>query len=249
MPERDPWGLRALAALLLVTAFAFSTGPYGGTLLDGFRAHGGVPPVPPRIDAWVTPPAYTGRAPMFLTADANRSQSKFEVPRDSEVTVRVTGGSGEETLDFLGADGQAPADRSCRARRLATAAVSVPQSGIRQFAAQAFGRRHAAAELRRPRRCADWSFRVIQDKPPTIRFLDEPSRALNGTLELKYAIEDDYGAVSADAEIAQAGPANPNAHPLYDAPKVPLSAAAPRRRRCGQDQPEPDRAPVGRRRW
>ena len=30
VPERDPWGLRAVAALLLVTAFAFSFGPTGG---------------------------------------------------------------------------------------------------------------------------------------------------------------------------------------------------------------------------
>jgi hypothetical protein len=35
VPERDPWGLRAVAALLLVTAFAFSFGPSGGRMSDG----------------------------------------------------------------------------------------------------------------------------------------------------------------------------------------------------------------------
>src|SRR5690606_36807875 len=52
VPERDPWGLRAAAALLLVTALAFSTGPYGGQVGDAFRPAPGESPVPPRIDAW-----------------------------------------------------------------------------------------------------------------------------------------------------------------------------------------------------
>ncbi|TJV12905.1 MAG: DUF4175 domain-containing protein, partial [Mesorhizobium sp.] len=38
VPERDPWGLRAVAALVLVTAFAFSFGPSGGRIADGFSA-------------------------------------------------------------------------------------------------------------------------------------------------------------------------------------------------------------------
>ena len=71
VPERDPWGLRAAVALLLATAFAFSFGPLGGRVADGFRAHGWMETIPPRIDAWVTPPAYTGKAPVFLTSINN----------------------------------------------------------------------------------------------------------------------------------------------------------------------------------
>ena len=37
--------------------------------------------MPPRIDAWVTPPAYTGRAPIFLTAESNAEHRRFTVPR------------------------------------------------------------------------------------------------------------------------------------------------------------------------
>ena len=126
VPERDPWGIRAVAALLLVTAFAFSFGPFGGSLRDGFKAHGWMETVPPRIDAWVTPPAYTGKAPVFLTSSAGlqaaspaggqtgdqadvqeeaRAPSSFTVPENSELSLRVTGGSGEETLVFTDAAG------------------------------------------------------------------------------------------------------------------------------------------------
>ena len=41
IPQRDPWGLRAAAALLFVTAFAVSFGPLGGRLGD---AHGKAAP-------------------------------------------------------------------------------------------------------------------------------------------------------------------------------------------------------------
>ena len=37
VPERDPWALRAVAALLLVTAFAYSLGSGGGNIGDLFR--------------------------------------------------------------------------------------------------------------------------------------------------------------------------------------------------------------------
>ena len=83
IPERDPWALRALVGLLLVVAFAFSGGPLGGRLGDAFRAHGSAEVLPVRIDAWVTPPAYTGKPPVFMTAEANRDQPLF-VKRMSE---------------------------------------------------------------------------------------------------------------------------------------------------------------------
>ncbi|TIV69860.1 MAG: DUF4175 domain-containing protein, partial [Mesorhizobium sp.] len=73
VPDHDRWGLRAVVGLLFVTAFAFSFGPFGGRISDGFVASAARDTVPPRIDAWVTPPAYTGKPPLFLTADANQA--------------------------------------------------------------------------------------------------------------------------------------------------------------------------------
>ncbi|MES0206928.1 DUF4175 domain-containing protein [Mesorhizobium australicum] len=142
VPERDPWGLRAVAALLLVTAFAFSFGPTGGRLGDGFSAHGTLDTVPPRIDAWVTPPAYTGKPPIFLTADANQATPTFHVPEGSDVSLRVTGGSGEETLAYADKDGNAraidPASPQAAAKPAASPAVP-SASKVRQFASKLTG--------------------------------------------------------------------------------------------------------------
>src|SRR5690606_24958715 len=57
VPSRDPWAIRAAAALLVVIAFSWSLGPHGGSIGDAFRVHGSAPAVGPRVDAWVTPPA------------------------------------------------------------------------------------------------------------------------------------------------------------------------------------------------
>jgi len=217
VPERDPWGLRAVAALLVVTAFAFSVGPFGGSLLDGFRAAPGAPPVPPRVDAWVTPPAYTGRPPIFLTADANRTSTSFEAPQGSDVTLRVTGGAGDETLTY------APAAGEARMLEPDAGAEGKPvRAGVRNFAGKldadgTLALKSGETELMR------WAFKVIPDTAPTIKFLGEPKRAVNGTLELAYSIQDDYGAASGKAEFEQVEPQAADARPLYEAPDMPLT--------------------------
>ncbi len=217
LPERDPWGLRAVAALVVVTAFAFSFGPLGGRLTDGFSAHAGAEILPPRIDAWITPPAYTRKAPVFLTAQANQPGGAFIVPEGSDLALRVTGGNGDETLNFTGAGGMI--------REIAPkgAAADAPQDGVaaRQFEGKltadgVLALKSGDSDLR------DWTFRVIPDNPPTIKFIGEPKRAANGTLELNYEIVDDYGAASAKAEFDLAEPQMEDARPLYGAPEMPL---------------------------
>ncbi|TPK57499.1 TIGR02302 family protein [Mesorhizobium sp. B2-4-19] len=233
VPERDPWGLRAVAALLLVTAFAFSFGPTGGRIADGFSTHGAHDAVPPRIDAWVTPPAYTGKPPIFLTADANQATPTFHVPEGSDVSLRVTGGSGEETLAYADKDGNArtidPAGpQAASAKPAASPAAPTPASPskVRQFIGKLTGDGTLTLKSGEDQ-LGRWAFAVIEDKPPQIRFVGEPKRAANGAFELNYRIDDDYGAATAKAVFALADPQAPGAHPLYGPPEMPL--ALPRR--------------------
>jgi uncharacterized protein (TIGR02302 family) len=254
VPERDPWGLRAAVALLVAMAFAFSFGPLGGRLADGFRAHSWMETIPPRIDAWVTPPAYTGKAPVFLTSNSNAPttgqpasqpagqaaapppQSSFTVPENSELSLRVTGGSGEETLAFTDAAGNmreiepkgaADGQQDGEAASADPAAVApAGTTSVRQFAAKLTGD-GVLSLTSGDRELSTWTFAVTPDHPPVIRFTDEPKRAVNGALELAYEVEDDYGATEAvtDFELEEAPPAD--AHPLYGKPEMKL--ALPRR--------------------
>ncbi|MCF6127204.1 TIGR02302 family protein [Mesorhizobium sp. M7A.F.Ca.CA.001.07.2.1] len=223
VPERDPWGLRAVAALLLVTAFAFSFGPTGGRISDGFNAHGARDIVPPRIDAWVTPPAYTGKPPIFLTADANQAIPTFTVPEGSDVSLRVTGGSGEETLGYADKNGNARAiDPAAPQAAAKPAASPAPPSKVLQFTSKLTGDGTLTLTSGEDQ-LGRWAFAVISDKPPQIRFVGEPKRAANGAFELNYQIDDDYGAATAKAVFALADPQAPNARPLYGAPEMPLT--------------------------
>ncbi|TIV24683.1 MAG: TIGR02302 family protein, partial [Mesorhizobium sp.] len=63
----------------------------------------------------------------------------------------------------------------------------------------------------------------IPDKPPAIRFVGEPKRAVNGSMELNYEIDDDYGAASAKAVFDLSDAPAANAHPLYGPPDLPLT--------------------------
>ncbi|MBE1707013.1 MULTISPECIES: TIGR02302 family protein [Mesorhizobium] len=233
VPERDPWGLRAVAALLLVTAFAFSFGPTGGKIADGFSAHGAHDALPPRIDAWVTPPAYTGKPPIFLTADANQATPTFHVPEGSDVSLRVTGGSGEETLAYADKDGNArvvdpagPQAASAKPAASPAASALASPSKVRQFTSKLTGDGTLTLKSGEDQ-LGRWAFAVIADKPPQIRFVGEPKRAANGAFELNYQIDDDYGAATAKAVFTLADPLAPGAHPLYGPPEMPL--ALPRR--------------------
>jgi uncharacterized protein (TIGR02302 family) len=224
IPERDPWGARAVVVLLFVTAFAYSIGPQGGSVTDAFQPRTGPEAVPARIDAWVTPPSYTGRAPIYLTAEGNREQQIFDVPDGSEFAVRITGGGGE-TLSYMSEAGTSPIEPE---------GGPLPKDAAAPASQQFSGKltRDGVLTLQTGEQAIrGWTFRVIPDEAPEIRFAGDPERALNGTLKLGYEVEDDYGATSGAALFALDGEPSPDARPLYEAPEMALSL--PRRRGSG----------------
>jgi uncharacterized protein (TIGR02302 family) len=225
IPDRDPLALRAAVALLFVVAFAFSFSPFGGSVLDAMRPQARADVIPPRIDAWVTPPAYTGKAPILLTTNGT-ANPVFTVPTGSDVSLRVTGGAGDETLSYTEASGNEREIAANAPVAAAKAQANGAQAATRQFA----GKLTTDGTLTLKSGDQDvqsWAFSIIPDKPPTIEFTGEPKRALNGTLELDYKIVDDYGATSATTEFALADAPAEDASPLYKAPEMPL--ALPRR--------------------
>lgn len=238
VPRYDPWALRAVVALLLVVAMAYSTGPLGGSLGDAFVPHAGAGAIPARVDAWVTPPDYTGRPPVYLTADAQNANTHFTVPTGSKLTVHVIGSSGKERLqqvDGVGnttdiapkAAGKAEtADETTQQQRTVNFEFALAHNGVVELtdAGRSLGR---------------WDFTVTPDTPPTIAFAADPTHALNGTLELAYRATDDYGITGAHAEIVPlTAEDGPDAHPLYDAPKTPL--VVPRRGNDGETKTQLD---------
>jgi uncharacterized protein (TIGR02302 family) len=224
--RHDRFALRAVPALLVVTAFAYSLSINGGTLADAFQpAPAQVTSNPSvRVDAWVTPPAYTGRAPIYLTADGSE-QAPIGVPQFSSLTVRVSGGQSAEKVLFRKASGesqeiavqddtrpqQATGTNTEQASGTPAAPQPTAQTHIMKLeengALQANGR--------------TWNFEVLPDKAPEIAFDGMPRRAVNGALEIGFTVKDDYGVQEAHAEIVPVE-SDPAATPLYPLPDFRL---------------------------
>ncbi len=85
----DPHAFRAAVLLFLVIALTAGRGDAAGRLERALSPRfGGALTGPLTVDVWITPPAYTGRAPIFLDRD---SQWVVEVPKGSSLLAQVGG--------------------------------------------------------------------------------------------------------------------------------------------------------------
>ena len=92
---RDPMALRALTLILVAASFFAAGGERVKQVTAAFDWSGVVAPANFRIDAWVTPPVYTGRPPVMLPGlrpgDTAQAIAPVTVPAGSLVVIRATG--------------------------------------------------------------------------------------------------------------------------------------------------------------
>ncbi|WP_152045042.1 TIGR02302 family protein [Aureimonas psammosilenae] len=230
----DPFAFRAVAVLLLVSAFAYSLGSGGGRVADIFALPAAPTRIAARVDAWVTPPSYTGRPPVYLTGqNAVANEGAVNVPADSVLSVRLSDAS-NASLSFTpegGAKETVPPESAGEpavpgaALSDAPAASSAPAAGAYEFPLRANGRAELSTTLST---LGAWSFAVTPDSAPTIAFAGEPMRARSGALNLSYTVSDDYGVVEARGLMKLHDAPAMGARPLFEPPAIKLSQ--PRRR-------------------
>ncbi|CAN7314630.1 TIGR02302 family protein [Rhizobium sp. LjRoot30] len=222
--SHDRFALRIVPALLLVTSFAYSFSNGSGTLEDAVTQHT-TPAMRPdmRIDAWITPPSYTGRAPLYLTGN-DAAATKLDVPQFSDLTVRITGGDGTEKVLFKG-ENAAPVELTLqdgdKKKTEEPAADKAAETPVDTTAARNHLMKLAeSGTLDVGGR--NWQFNVIPDKGPEIAFDGMPRRSINGALEIGFKAKDDYGIQSAHAEIEPVDQPDAGALPLYPLPEYKL---------------------------
>ena len=225
LAARDPYAVRSLILLALVTTFFAASGERTSRIVAAFDWRGAVAPKLYRVDAWVTPPAYTGRAPVLLPgirhdAPAPGETAAISVPAASELVVRATGLDeigltvrGDLAEEKSNSPGTADGSVERRFRIGGNGAVSV--EGL------------AAGPL-------SWSFRAVPDRPPVIALVKDPQVIGRATVSLTYKVEDDYGVVSAEARLSDPKIARRESaaepRPLIGAPEFPLSLPQARTR-------------------
>lgn len=238
LAARDPYALRFLIALLAVAAFAVAGSDRGARVAAAFDwTSPAADTVPARIDAWVAPPGYTGRPPIFLTAragaqDAPKADAAGAVPDGGAETIRVPQNA---TLVVRGSGGAVEVTVSGAAEELRT--EGRPPEGVTEKKFKLTGDAEAKiASPGAPDRV--WRFSIIPDQPPSIALAGPLKLNARGTAIIPYEVKDDYGVVAAEARFAlkpAAPPAAPvalknpkprpavqPARPLYEAPKVAL---------------------------
>ena len=230
--RHDRFALRAVPALIVVAAFGFSFSNGAGTVADAFR-----PSAPPagtspdlRIDAWLTPPSYTGRAPVFLTGREADATAAFSLPQHSQLTVRLTGGDGQEAVTFKPASREEPvpliseerlaAQKEAGGQQPGGSATAAPEGTLPMQRRTYTMKLDGSGQLEVDER--SWTFDVIPDRPPEIAFDKQPRRAVNGALEIGFQGEDDYGIREAHALIEPVESPQEGASPLYPPPTFQL---------------------------
>ncbi|HXZ22536.1 MAG TPA: TIGR02302 family protein [Pseudolabrys sp.] len=220
---RDPMALRALTLILVVASFFAAGGERVKRVAAAFDWHGVVAPANFRIDAWITPPVYTGRPPVMLpglrTGETAQTTAPVAVPTGSQLVIRATGKVHFDIVRHGGVEdappeARAPLPAGTEERRLVIKGDgSAAIHGV------------LGSDL-------VWNFTAIPDRAPTIELTKEPERQARGALRLEYRVADDYGVVEAKATFALKGEqANEKArHPLYSAPDYALTLPQARTR-------------------
>lgn len=215
---RDPFAIRALALLAVVATFFMAGDDHTRRVAAAFDWKGAIASKLYRVDAWITPPAYTGRAPILLPGVRHdeppaRDQAAIAVPTGSELVVRATGLS---SIDLAAKGGVAEQTDEKK--------PAAAESGIeRHFKITADGSLSLAGL---PAGDVLWSFHAIPDRAPKITLTRDPEASGSAGISLSYKIEDDYGVVSAEARFTRPTdtPPDPSAppHPLVAPPNFPL---------------------------
>ncbi len=184
---RDPWGLRAVLAILLLLGAIDAGSDWQDRLLRSVRPDlaGRSGMAAASLDIWVTPPEYTGLAPQFLRPGTAET---LRIPTGSKLLAQVHGGQAvprlaidEESRDFDAVDKQN--------FRAAATLTSGKQLAVTQ----------AGAAL------GNWQIEIIPDNPPQIAFAKAPEGTTHAALRIDYQASDDYGVESAKAVIRREG--------------------------------------------
>ena len=213
---RDPMAVRALVLMLVVATFIAAGGERGHRLTAAFDWHGVVVPANFRLDAWVSPPSYTGKPPVILPGlrpgEQTQTTAALSVPAGSVLVIRA---SGKVQFDVATAGGVAEVPAEQR-----------PQAPTGTLERRYLITDRGTAMVRGlSNEDLTYAFNAIPDKPPTIALAKDPESQPGGSLQLNYKMEDDYGVVEAKALFALKGAKDGNggARPLFGPPEMQLA--------------------------
>ena len=230
--RKDPYAIRAALLLGVVAAALAAGGNVSDRLRAAFTPAATGTPAMLRLDAWVTPPVYTGLAPIVLADGSEkvervpRSFRALSVPERSDLIVRTHAPQGETVSLITSHDGAGDAT--------IVAPKKGGSEGLIEFNVALNEPLSAAVEIG-GQTVSKWRFDLIEDTAPTINLMGTPTTAPRGALRLVFRADDDNGVASAEARFALGegeernlaplsaeSSAKVEADPLLEPPVMPL---------------------------
>ncbi|MCG8509014.1 MAG: TIGR02302 family protein [Rhodospirillales bacterium] len=215
----DPRGFRAAVALLFVIALTAGFDDPRQRLVRAVQPQfGDGASVPLSIEVWLTPPAYTRAAPVFLERSEEPPPAR-PVPAGTALMAQVSGvadapvlgtGASETAFEALGNGGE------IRTFRLETVIESGDRLTIKS----------------NEQTLAEWPIEVVPDMPPEIAISTPPQAGESAQLRFGVTASDDYGLADIDASIIRAVRSAESGETLEFA--IPLPSRAPKKMKARQ---------------
>jgi uncharacterized protein (TIGR02302 family) len=198
VPALDPRGLRVLPLLALVVALAMGHRDPGARLGAFLTPDVWPEPVVPVAHLWLTPPDYTGEAPIRLDTSAPGPNDALDAPlRVPEGTTLLVLVHGENLDDAL------------PGARLVAGLEGPPLAILDAGTLRAEGTLTKSGRLTLrldEDTLVDRPLEVRADTPPAVAFAEEPRGDDRGRTRLALRVGDDYGLANAQVEIRPVEP-------------------------------------------
>jgi len=127
-----------------------------------------------RFEAWIDPPEYTGRPPLYF-----KNADKLEVPEGSELVARIIGTKSPTRLKL--------------SSRTGTRHLSLTRIGPESFEVRTIIKKPSQASWRIGQTRKNWEIKTLPDMKPELNFVREPEADKRDRLIFAYSVQDDYG--------------------------------------------------------
>lgn len=197
--RHDPYSLRALAFLILVVAVSSAGQDWRERIISITSPGLKQTHITASVDAWITPPRYTGKAPIFLTSGIVKSSldgqkiKTVKAPENSEFVVRISGVKAPQAqVTNQSGSSHATTSHVFEAIDEHTLELRIKLAGSRLIDIRGDGNS-----------LAHWQISIIPDTPPSISVSEEIKTTPDQTLAIVYKLKDDYGVIGASAEFTR----------------------------------------------